>query len=466
MPPKNNTTIYATTEDLTNLKNQLNALTNAAMAAATKDDISKMNAAMDEKMTRMQDEMQRLQNELHGQIQLVKQRDEELAIAQADNERMLQIIVTMQKEKRGMEEREEPQVQPRTPIPPRPIRANGEEWQEVNRHRSKNTNPNLRQVEVQPKSGSRKTVMKTVDVRAMSYAQVALVNHQEAMEKARKGDKTEFEVLLDKQLARQRARANPDLPRTNRHGELLQRTERMVRLKVNMSWIPKETLNPIQYVRMALNVKSVPYVEEISFLGRGRSWAEWFVDERHVDDVKAWLRASGTDYEEGFNPMAPPPHNPMKPVADTERTVIWRRALVLQKGRFRAIKEAALEGVPDNVREEIQSLAFRLRQGTAKGWKWPKQSVEEEVADFDQRQHNLTRGFQPITLAEGVAVLKEQNRLFGPPGEPRRGSSLNMLAARNAAAAKALALSACNEEDESSEDEKTEEGEMASPVQC
>ena len=418
MAPKGTTTKYATLEDLESLTNRINAS--------------------------MDDKIQRLENELHGQIQLVKQRDEQLAVAQAEIERLFRRLQELEVEKRGLEDiarqgqgraleapigEQVTGIQPRIAVPPRPKRQ--DEFQTVT-HQRLRANPNLIQVEVRPKQRSRKTVTKTVDVRAMSYAQMALVNHQEAIETARAGDKTQFAALLDRQLMKNQARANPDTPRVNKNGELLQRTEKMVRLKVNMGWVPKETLHPLQFVRMALDVKKVPYVEDISFLGVGRSWAEWFVDERHVDGVKAWLRASRIDFAEDFNPMTPPPHNTGKPVVDIERTVIWRRALILQRGRFRAIKEAALDGVPERVQEEIQSLASRLRQGTAKGWKWPKPQLEQEVESFEKRQWERTRGFQPVSLAEGMAIVAAHGK-----------------------------QATC----ELQEDE-TEDGEASSPVQC
>jgi hypothetical protein len=251
----------------------------------------------------------------------------------------------------------------------------------------------------------------------MSYSQAALVGQQEAIAKARSGDFSEFETLVDKQLERQHVRTNPEAPRVNRNGELIQKTERMVRLKVNMGWIPKDTLNPLQFARMALRVKKVPFVEEISFLGAGRSWAEWFVDERHVDGVKAWLRASKIDFVENFNPMTPPPHNAGKPVVDLERKVIWRRALILSRGRFKVIRESALDGIPEQLHGEVRSLASRLQQGTAKGWKWPKPQFEQELVDFDNNRRERTRVFQPISLEEARAIAADQNAAQHAGGE-------------------------------------------------
>jgi hypothetical protein len=218
--------------------------------------------------------------------------------------------------------------------------------------------------------------------------------------------------MLDRQLARQAARANPGAPRLNRNGEPMLRTEKMVRLRVNTGWIPRDTMYPLQFARMALATKKVPYVEEISFLGAGRSWAEFFVDERHVEEVKVQLRQARIDFTENFDPMAAPPHNPGKAPVDIERTVIWRRALIRHTGRFQAIREAALDGIPEAIQVEIRELATRMRNGTSRGWKWPKparttvteQQVVQGAEILAQQRQERRQVLQAPNVVEAQAV--------------------------------------------------------------
>ncbi|KAJ3385038.1 hypothetical protein HDU80_000784 [Chytriomyces hyalinus] len=100
----------------------------------------------------------------------------------------------------------------------------------------------------------------------------------------------------------------------------------------------------------------LPYIEDISPLGRGFSIAELFFDGRHENEIRTKLAAKGILLDD-FNPLAPPPHQ-LDANEDTMcEPMCARRAGVFRRARFALVKQAALAGCTETMKARIRALA-------------------------------------------------------------------------------------------------------------
>ncbi|KAJ3232179.1 hypothetical protein HDU77_000898, partial [Chytriomyces hyalinus] len=119
---------------------------------------------------------------------------------------------------------------------------------------------------------------------------------------------------------------------------------------------------PIKAIRAVFKATlGLPYIDEISPLGKGFSICELFYDGEHDQAIKSKLRATELLLED-FNPLEVPAH-----MFDThEETVlerfIARRAGVYRRARFELLRKATLTGVDEATQRRILELA----KGSAK----------------------------------------------------------------------------------------------------
>ncbi|KAJ3240567.1 hypothetical protein HDU77_011114 [Chytriomyces hyalinus] len=126
-----------------------------------------------------------------------------------------------------------------------------------------------------------------------------------------------------------------------RKGPQIVRAESISLCCVSLRFLKKEAkLNgPMKATRAIFRESfELPYIEDISPLGRGFSIAEIFFDSRHEDKIRTKLEAKGILLGD-FNPLAAPPHQPKanidtmrKPLAGCNETMKNRiRALAAPK---------------------------------------------------------------------------------------------------------------------------------------
>ncbi|KAJ3233437.1 hypothetical protein HDU77_000671, partial [Chytriomyces hyalinus] len=114
---------------------------------------------------------------------------------------------------------------------------------------------------------------------------------------------------------------------------------------------------PIKAIRAVFkSMCKLPYIDEISPLGKGISICEIFYDGRYDDEVKSKLREQRFLLE-GFNPF----EVPFYMVGATEETVkerfCARRAGIYRRGRFELLRKAALVGANNAMQQRILELA-------------------------------------------------------------------------------------------------------------
>ena len=212
----------------------------------------------------------------------------------------------------------------------------------------------------------------------LTWAQKVRQGAQEALAQADAGDASALLSIVDKQMEKAKQLASGSL-RRDKDGNLLKNVRKIARIQVNMCWVPKAVDRPLAFARRVLKAKKFPWIEEISFLGKGRTKAEWFFDEDMLEKVKAKLQEMNISYQEDFNPMAPPPHNPNRTLVDLERAAIKRRAHALAYAKYKAMREAALQGIPQELQAEVCHLAGLIGERKAHTWKWPKVIVPTTV---------------------------------------------------------------------------------------
>ncbi|KAJ3242028.1 hypothetical protein HDU81_008900 [Chytriomyces hyalinus] len=100
----------------------------------------------------------------------------------------------------------------------------------------------------------------------------------------------------------------------------------------------------------------LPYIEDISPLGRGFSIAEIFFDGRHEADIRQKLAAKEILLAD-FNPLDTPPHQIDANEETMRERMCARRAGVYRRARFALVKQAALEGCDMAMQARIRELA-------------------------------------------------------------------------------------------------------------
>lgn len=341
--------------------------------------------AMDTQRNETQSEFEQLRREIHNMQQLLQQKD-------ADNRALrleLDAMIAENAELRKIQvNRPAPQiVNPPTAsatAPPRnPRPAPRTQWIEVGRQKPHDENMVRIATPSRTRGGAPRT--RIVDTGAMSFAQKAALAQQTARKLAiETGDFSAMKGILDAAKERRKRGVNSDAPRMGRDGQPLVRTDRMVRFKVCMFWVDRSTAAPLQFARQGLRSYGFPWIEEISFLGVGNTWAEWFVDEKLAAEVRTKLQEHEFEFEEGFKPMEPPRHRTNVQTVDVERSVIRRRGRIWANARFPAMRNAAMDGVPENLHGAIREYGNRYLENRP-GWKWPR-PVTARVSASDLEQ--------------------------------------------------------------------------------
>ncbi|KAJ3241064.1 hypothetical protein HDU78_002031 [Chytriomyces hyalinus] len=164
-----------------------------------------------------------------------------------------------------------------------------------------------------------------------------------------------------KEIAAMSIRSDFNAP--TREGPPPVRAESIKSCFVSLRFLKKEAkLNgPMKATRAIFRETfELPYIEDISPLGRGFSIAEIFFDGRHEDDIRQKLAAKEILLDQ-FNPLDNPPHQPDANEDTMKERMCARRAGVYRRARFALVKQAALEGCDRAMQARIRELAAPQR---------------------------------------------------------------------------------------------------------
>ncbi|KAJ3385039.1 hypothetical protein HDU80_000785 [Chytriomyces hyalinus] len=137
------------------------------------------------------------------------------------------------------------------------------------------------------------------------------------------------------------------------------RAESIKSFFVNTNFLRREAKRngPIKAIRAVFkSMCKLPYIDEISPLGKGISICEIFYDGRYDDEVKSKLREQRFLLE-GFNPFEVPFYMVDTTEENVKERFCARRAGIYRRGRFELLRKAALAGANSAMQKRILELA-------------------------------------------------------------------------------------------------------------